>query len=62
MLGALPQFSRRVRSSSGLYPVMSQVNCTGNEDDFMDCIASSSETCSNGQFAGVDCLGNNNDI
>ena len=38
---------------------MSQVNCTGNEDDFMDCIASSSETCSNGQFAGVDCLGNN---
>lgn len=57
LLGALPLFRQSLRSTSGLVPHMVDINCSGNEQSFSECIMASTDTCSTTRLAGVHCQG-----
>ena len=55
--GAIPQYHKRVRSSANLYPVITNVQCTGQETNFTDCLSNTTDECPQYSIAGVACRG-----
>ena len=55
--GAIPQYHKRVRSSANLYPIITNVQCTGQETNFTDCLSNATDECPQNSIAGVACQG-----
>ena len=55
--GAIPQYHKRMRSSANLYPIITNVQCTGQETNFTDCLSNTTDECPQNTIAGVACRG-----
>ena len=55
--GAIPQYRKHMRSSANLYPIITNVQCTGQENNFTNCLSNTTNECPQNSIAGVACQG-----